>query len=85
MPESVIFAFEDHGTVRGDTVTGSYDNARKVFADLAAIGVDMDDVVQVLEDEGVDKFETSWVELLDGVQRSLDNAAKGSDNPSDAA
>jgi transaldolase len=85
MPESVITAFEDHGTTRGDTVTGSYENARKVFADLGSVGVDLDDVVQVLEDEGVQKFEASWVELLDGVQKSLAAAAKGSDSPSDAA
>ncbi|MDT4991947.1 MAG: transaldolase [Actinoplanes sp.] len=85
MPESVIFAYEDHGTTRGDTVTGAYQTARKTMADLAAVGVDMDDVVQVLEDEGVEKFETSWLELLDGVQKSLDAAAKGSASPSDAA
>ena len=30
-----------------------------------------DDVVKVLEDEGVDKFEVSWKELLDSVQKSL--------------
>jgi transaldolase len=85
MPESVIFAFEDHGEVRGDTITGSYESARKVLADLAALGIDYDDVVQVLEDEGVQKFEASWLELLDGVQKSLDAAAKGSSSPSDAA
>jgi transaldolase len=85
MPESVIFAYEDHGTTRGDTVSSGYETARKTMADLAAVGVDMDDVVQVLEDEGVEKFETSWLELLDGVQKSLDAAAKGSASPSDAA
>jgi transaldolase len=85
MPESVIFAFEDHGETRGDTITGSYESARKVLADLAALGIDYDDVVQVLEDEGVQKFEASWIELLDGVQKSLDAAAKGSPSPSDAA
>jgi transaldolase len=85
MPEPVIYAFEDHGEVRGDTITGNYENARKVMADLAAVGVDVDDAVQVLEVEGVDKFEASWLELLDGVQKSLDAAAKGSASPSDAA
>jgi transaldolase len=85
MPESVIFAFEDHGETPGDTITGNFDAARKVFADLAGVGVDMDDVVQVLEDEGVDKFEASWKELLEGVHKSLDAAGKGSDSPSDAA
>jgi transaldolase len=85
MPEPVIFAFQDHGEVRGDTITGSYESARAVMADLAAAGIDFDDVVQVLEDEGVEKFETSWVELLEGVQKSLDAASKGSASPSDAA
>ena len=85
MPEPVIYAFEDHGEVRGDTITGRYDEARKVLADLAGLGIEYDDVVKVLEDEGVDKFEASWVELLDGVQKSLKAAAKGADHPSDAA
>ncbi|GAB1690571.1 transaldolase [Krasilnikovia sp. M28-CT-15] len=85
MPESVIFAFEDHGTIRGDTVTGAYESARKVLADLAALGVDYDDVVRVLEEEGVEKFEASWVELLDSVGKSLRAAAQGAAHPSDAA
>ncbi|HEX8345713.1 MAG TPA: transaldolase [Actinoplanes sp.] len=85
MPEPVITAYADHGETRGDTVTGSYEAARKVMADIAAQGVDYDDVVQVLESEGVDKFETSWAELLEGVKKSLDAAAGGADDPSNAA
>ncbi|GAA0804110.1 transaldolase [Spirilliplanes yamanashiensis] len=86
MPEPVIHAYADHGELGGgDAVTGSYESARKVMADLAAAGVDYDDVVKVLEDEGVDKFEQSWGELLDGVQKSLDAAAKGKSDPTDAA
>jgi transaldolase len=85
MPEPVIHAFADHGEVRGDTITGAYDSARQVMADIAAQGVDYDDVVKVLESEGVDKFETSWIELLDGVASSLSAAAKGAASPSDAA
>jgi transaldolase len=85
MPESVITAFEDHGETRGDTVTGSFGTAKKVMADLAAVGVDIDDVVKVLEDEGVEKFEASWKELLEGVDKSLKAASAGAKNPSDAA
>ncbi|MEU4236478.1 transaldolase [Actinoplanes sp. NPDC026619] len=85
MPESVIFAYEDHGDTRGDTVSGAFDDAKKVMTDLAGVGIDFNDVVKVLEDEGVDKFEVSWKELLDGVTKSLKAAAKGSDSPSDAA
>jgi len=85
MPESVIFAYEDHGDTRGDTVTGSYDAAKKVMADLAGVGVDFDDVVKVLEEEGVDKFAVSWKELLESVDKSLKAAGSGSDSPTDAA
>jgi transaldolase len=85
MPESVIHAYADHGETRGDTVTGNYDHAKKVLADLAAIGVDFDDVVKVLEDEGVEKFEASWKELLEGVDKSLRAAASGKSDPSNAA
>jgi len=85
MPESVIKAYADHGETRGNTISGQYDAARKVFADLKAAGVDFDDVVKVLETEGVDKFEQSWKELLEGVDKSLKAAAAGSGSPSDAA
>jgi transaldolase len=85
MPESVIKAFEDHGETRGDTVTGSYAAAQKVMDDVAAVGVDLADVFKVLEDEGVEKFEASWAELLEDVKKSLQAAGKGSSNPSDAA
>ncbi|WBB67413.1 transaldolase [Micromonospora sp. WMMD812] len=85
MPESVINAFADHGETRPDTITGSYDDARKVFTDLTAAGVDMDDVVLVLEREGVEKFEASWLELLDGVRKSLESAAQGAGTPGKAA
>ncbi len=85
MPESVIHAYADHGETRGDTITTNYGHAKKVMADLAAAGIDFNDVVQVLEDEGVEKFEASWKDLLEGVDKSLKAAAKGASNPSDAA
>jgi transaldolase len=71
MPEPVIHAFADHGEIRLDTITGSYAEAQKVIDDLAALGVEYDDVVAALEREGVEKFEASYVELLQGVQRQL--------------
>jgi transaldolase len=72
MPEAVIRAYEDHGDTRGDTVTGNYAAAQKVMDDVAAIGVDLTDVFKVLEDEGVEKFEASWQELLADVKKSLE-------------
>lgn len=85
MPEPVVHAFADHGETPGDTVTGAYGDARKVFTDLAGVGVDLDDVITTLEREGVEKFEASWLELLDGVRKSLAAAAQGTGHPNKAA
>ncbi|MEU7959930.1 transaldolase [Micromonospora humida] len=85
MPESVVTAYAEHGETRGDTITGAYDAARQVFADLAAVGIDVDDVIATLEREGVEKFEASWSELLDGVRTSLAAAAQGAGAPNEAA
>jgi transaldolase len=80
MPEATLNAFADHGVIRSDAVTGSYAQAQAVIDELATIGVSYDDVVQVLEDEGVEKFAASWKELLDTVAASLEQfASKGGD------
>jgi transaldolase len=67
MPEETIRAFQDHGEV-ALTLERDIDEARRVFERVAEAGVDYDDVVVVLEREGVDKFADSFRELLDGVQ-----------------
>jgi transaldolase len=79
MPEPTLDAVADHGVVRGDTIRSSYAHARQVMADLAAAGIDIDDVVQVLEDEGVEKFETSWNDLLASTKSELERLAKEAD------
>jgi transaldolase len=76
MPEATIEATADHGTVNGDTITPNYDDAREVMARLAKVGVDFDDVVKVVEEEGVEKFEKSWQELTDTLTTALDKAAR---------
>jgi transaldolase len=45
-----------------------------VFDALARVGVDLPDVFRVLEDEGVEKFEKSWIELGDTVTGQLERA-----------
>jgi transaldolase len=71
MPEATMRASEDHGVLRGDTVHGTYEESRAVFASLEALGIGYDDVVQVLEDEGVSKFAVSWNEMLQGIKNEL--------------
>jgi transaldolase len=76
MPEKTLDATFDHGDVTGDTVTGRYDEANTVLDDLEKLGVSYNEVVDLLEREGVDKFVTSWSELLETVQTALDQAGK---------
>ncbi len=71
MPEATLEATGDHGEVTGDTVTGGYEQARADLDALAAVGIDYDDVVKVLEDEGVSKFEASWNDLLKSTEAEL--------------
>jgi transaldolase len=71
MPESTIMAVADHGELRGDTIRGTYAQSRKVFDDLAGLGISYDDVVTVLEDEGVTKFAASWQELLETIETEM--------------
>jgi transaldolase len=72
MPEATLAALVDHGDFRGDTVRGTYPAAHQLLSDLAALGIDYGDVVQVLEDEGVEKFETAWSELIASLRSELD-------------
>jgi transaldolase len=78
MPEKTLLAFADHGELQpannGDAVTGTGAHAQEVFDALAAVGIDLTDVFLVLENEGVDKFEKSWTELLESVKEQLDGA-----------
>src|ERR687886_657415 len=67
MPQETIDAFQDHGRV-ADTLETGLDEAHRLFEDLAAAGIDYDDVVRVLEEEGVQKFIDSFDELLEGVR-----------------
>ncbi|MET0726943.1 MAG: transaldolase [Acidimicrobiales bacterium] len=66
MPESTIEAFLDHGTV-ARTIDADPAAAEQVLADLGAVGVDLDDVGRVLEDEGVASFSKSFDELISAL------------------
>ncbi|GAA5149519.1 transaldolase [Nocardioides marinquilinus] len=74
MPEKTMEAFADHGEVEGDQVTGRADEAQQVFAQLAKVGIDFEDVLVALEHEGVDKFKKSWIELTETVEGQMEKA-----------
>lgn len=74
MPEKTMRAFADHGEVSPDTVTGNYDESRALIAALEEQGISYAEVVTLLENEGLAKFDTSWAELQSTVQGELDKA-----------
>jgi transaldolase len=71
MPRETAKAFADHGEVR-DTLEQDVEGARKLLDDLKAAGIDYDDVVAVLEKEGVEKFAKSFQELFSDVEDKRD-------------
>ncbi|WP_392669632.1 transaldolase [Streptomyces sp. LN785] len=75
MPEATLEATADHGEVTGNTVAGTYDQAKADLDAIAKLGVSYDDVVQLLEDEGVEKFEASWIDLLNSTEAELKRLA----------
>ncbi|MFE1592278.1 transaldolase [Nocardia sp. NPDC058705] len=77
LPEKTLQAFADHGEVLGDTLSGRGAEGAAVFAELSAVGIDLDDVFALLEREGVDKFESAWGELIEATTGALGIAAEG--------
>ncbi len=75
MPLETVLAFQEHGEVRPGSLTAGIDEANELLADLAAAGIDYDDVVATLEAEGVQKFADSFAELLTGIRAKAGSLA----------
>jgi transaldolase len=68
MPRETAVALNDHGVIRGDTILEDVDGARTILAGFEAAGISYDDVVAVLEREGVEKFEKAFKDLIAGLE-----------------
>jgi transaldolase len=75
MPEATLFATEEHGEITGNTVSGTYEQARADLDAVEKLGISYDEVVELLEKEGVEKFEASWNDLLKSTQAELERLA----------
>jgi transaldolase len=78
MPAETIHAFQDHGVVDGDTLLEDVEGAERLLRELADAGIDYNDVVAVLEADGVQKFADSFAELLDGIEAKTHALASAS-------
>jgi len=82
MPGKTLDAVADHGEINGESIRGRYDEAQQVLDRLERLGISYAEVTELLEREGVEKFEKSWDELLQTVTDELDRAkahAEGAD------
>ncbi|SFX00754.1 transaldolase [Streptomyces atratus] len=75
MPEATLDATADHGQITGNTIAGTYEQSRAELDAVAKLGISYDDVVQLLEDEGVEKFEAAWIDLLNSTEAELKRLA----------
>ncbi|MEU3148585.1 MULTISPECIES: transaldolase [unclassified Streptomyces] len=71
MPEATLEATEESGEITGNTIAGTYAQARADLDAVEKLGIAYDDVVRLLEDEGVQKFEASWTDLLKSTEAEL--------------
>jgi transaldolase len=74
MPEATLRAVVDHGELHGDMVRGQYEASRKVMNDLRQVGINIADVADTLEAQGVHSFEQSWEELIASVTAQIKKA-----------
>ncbi len=63
MPVATLNAVADHGQLPDDSIHGTYEQSQQSLGELAELGINYDDVVQALEDQGVSTFEASWDQL----------------------
>jgi transaldolase len=70
MPDATLAAFLDHGTLRR-TVDEDLEQAKKELEELAELGIDMTEVTNLLEDQGVASFEKSFDGLMTNLEAKL--------------
>ncbi|MGV8877773.1 MAG: transaldolase [Sphingobacteriaceae bacterium] len=66
LPMETIDAFRDHGKV-ADLLIEGMAHARHVLEELKSIGIDIDEITQALEDDGIEKFNTAYDKLLKSI------------------
>jgi transaldolase len=69
MPQGTLDAVADHGDVRGESITSNVQQSHADVEALANLGISLDDVADKLEREGLEKFVTPWLQLIEVVEK----------------
>lgn len=76
MPETTLNSFMDHGRVKV-TIEDNLEDSEDVFKKLNSLGIDMKQVTDQLEREGVKAFSDSYFALLDEIAKRRDKILAG--------
>ncbi|MBW3087036.1 Transaldolase [Austwickia sp. TVS 96-490-7B] len=71
VPRATLEAIADHGECRGDTVQGTCEASAALLDDIERLGISYLEVMELLEQKGLDAFDASWAQLLDSVSAAL--------------
>jgi transaldolase/glucose-6-phosphate isomerase len=71
VPPETLKAFKDHGTV-GDTLGEGLEEAQQMLDKLAEVGVDLRQITDQLQVDGVESFSESFRSLLEQVEAKRD-------------
>jgi transaldolase len=72
LPEPTIDAFKDHGQAK-ITISDHLEEAEKLFQELRSVGIEIKDVTEQLENEGVKLFSDSFFALLKEIAQKRDS------------
>jgi transaldolase len=73
MPPKTLEAFRDHGKVRGATILEDVEGARKQLGKLSELGIQLDEITERLQRDGVKRFQEPFNELLDALEKKRDD------------
>jgi transaldolase len=76
MPIETLDAFQDHGEVRGQTILEGMDRARRLWSDLAELGIHEAQVMDELEREGVERFAESYQGAVETIEAKRGEAVR---------
>jgi transaldolase len=71
MPEATLRAVANHGDVPADSIRGNYESAAQVLTGLEALGIDLEEALQQLEDDGLTNFDGAWNHLAEQLTSTL--------------
>ena len=76
VPPETLNAFRDHGSVRGSTIKEEVDRAEEQLEALDALGIDLDEITEHLQEKGVQKFADPFDDLMETLQKQKEELQK---------